>query len=111
MGEEQEAPVFVVDSLPPGGIAQLLRTYTKELNACGAVVLRASLSLRLGDYPMPATLKLATLKQLFPMMPTTVGTRSQPKDSGGILPKVQTLLPVLKSEDLSIKDFNRRGAA
>jgi len=111
MGEEQEAPVFVVDTLPPGGIAQLIRTYTKELNAFGAIVLRASPSLRPGDCPMPATSNLATLKQLYPMMPTTVSTGSQPKDSVGILPKVETLLPILQSEDLSIKDFNRRGAA
>lgn len=110
-GEEQEAPVFVVDTLPPGGIAQLIRTYTKELNAFGAIVLRASPSLRPGDCPMPASSKLATLKQLYPMMPTTVSTRSQPKDSGGILPKVETLLPILQSEDLSIKDFNSSGAA
>jgi len=66
MGEEQEAPVFIIDTLPPGCIALLIRTYTKELNAFGAIVLRASPSLRPGDCSMPATSKLATLKQLYP---------------------------------------------
>jgi len=66
MGEEQKAPVFVVETLPPGGILQLIRTYTEDLNAFGAIVLRASPSLRPGDCPMPATSKLDTLKQLYP---------------------------------------------